>query len=209
MKKRKIALWTALLLIAASGCGNKMEQLVESVDVGVEPINETKLEEDKGNDVDAAQKDISKEIEENTQKNQASLNNEESASKESSQDKEASSQNEKPSSEEVLEGSVTSINEKDNFVIINKIFTEELENGASEAVMLTGSDAEELITVYFTENTKFRIKTVVNAGEEVTEKEGTFSDIKMESTLEFKGKMDSKGEEFLADEAVIYEFIYK
>ncbi len=102
------------------------------------------------------------------------------------------------------------INEKDNFVVVSKIFTEEVDGGmvAAEVIAIDGSEDEELITVYFTESTTFKIKTVKNAGEEVTEKEGAFSDIKEELTLEFKGKMDAKGEEFLADEVFIYEFIY-
>ena len=102
------------------------------------------------------------------------------------------------------------INEKDNFVVVSKIFTEEVEDGGQVAVIFVGEGVEEedLITVYFTESTTFKIRTVKNAGEEVTEKEGAFSDIKEELTLEFKGKMDAKGEEFLADEVFIYEFIY-
>lgn len=101
------------------------------------------------------------------------------------------------------------INEKDNFVVVSKIFTEEVDGGmVAEVIAIDGSEDEELITVYFTESTTFKIKTVKNAGEEVTEKEGAFSDIKEELTLEVKGKMDARGEEFLADEVFIYEFIY-
>lgn len=198
MRKQKAALWIAVILIAAAGCGNKKEQLVESGDMIVTPQDNGSAEEDENKgEIDENEEESDKEVsDENSDEKGAGGKDESGGSGESQ-------------GEDSLEGVVKEINEKDNFVVVSKIFTEETESG-SEAVLMVGEGAEgeELITVYFTENTDFQIKTVKNAGEEVTEKEGAFSDIKKESILELKGKMDAKGEEFLADEVFINEFIY-
>lgn len=200
MRKQKAALWIAVMLIAAAGCGNKKEQLVESGDMIVTPQDNGSAEEDENKE----------EIDENKEESNKEAPDENSNEKGAGEKDEGESGGSGESQgEDSLEGVVKEINAKDNFVVVSKIFTEETESG-SEAVLMVGEGAEneELITVYFTENTDFQIKTVKNAGEEVTEKEGAFSDIKEESILELKGKMDAKGEEFLADEVFINEFIY-
>lgn len=187
MKKEKATLVIAVLLIAITGCGNKTEQLVESTEVIAEPKDYSNTETDGESDESKNETD--------NEENQEDLSKEDMSAKETSE-------------EESLEGTVKSINENDNFVVISKIFTEELDGGGELAVAAgAGDKGEELITVYFTEETRFQIKTVKNAGEEVTEKEGDFSDIKEESILNFKGNMDDKGEEFLATDVVIYEFV--
>ena len=187
MRKQKAALLLAALLLAAGGCGNKTEQLVEPV---VESVTEP--EDNAGSAEDGSGEEAGKEA--------AGENNPGNENPDEGQNT--------PAGEDSFEGVVREINEKDNFVVVSKMFTEEADGGGQIAVVLgEGTEGEELITVYFTENTTFKIKTVKNGGEEVTEKEGAFSDIRKESTLEFKGKMDAKGEEFLADETDIYEFI--
>lgn len=202
MRKQKAALLLAALLLAAGGCGNKTEQLVEPV---VESVTEP--EDNAGSAEDGSGEEAGKEAagendsgSENPGKEAAGENNPGNENPDEGQNT--------PAGEDSFEGVVREINEKDNFVVVSKMFTEEADGGGQIAVVLgEGTEGEELITVYFTENTTFKIKTVKNGGEEVTEKEGAFSDIRKESTLEFKGKMDAKGEEFLADETVIYEFI--
>lgn len=203
MRKQKAALLLAALLLAAGGCGNKTEQLVEPV---VESVTEP--EDNAGSAEDGSGEEAGGEAagendsgSENPGKEAAGENNSGNENPDEGQNT--------PAGEDSFEGVVREINEKDNFVVVSKIFKEEMEDGGQAAVIFVGEGAgeEDLITVYFTENTTFKIKTVKNGGEEVTEKEGAFSDIRKESTLEFKGKMDAKGEEFLADETVIYEFI--
>ncbi len=202
MRKQKAALLLAALLLAAGGCGNKTEQLVEPV---VESVTEP--EDNAGSAEDGSGEEAGKEAagendsgSENPGKEAAGENNSGNENPDEGQNT--------PVGEDSFEGVVREINEKDNFVVVSKMFTEEADGGGQIAVVLgEGTEGEELITVYFTESTTFKIKTVKNGGEEVTEKEGAFSDIRKESILEFKGKMDAKGEEFLADETVIYEFI--
>lgn len=202
MKRKKAALWIAVCLISATGCGGQKEQLVETEDI-VTPVQ----------DDDSFEEDENKEEAENNtsenEENSAEENNENNA--EGNDENNASGDDEndgKAQAEESFSGVVSEINKKDNFVVVRKIITQE---GGTVAVVTVAEEAgeeEDLVTVFFTDNTAFKVKTVKNAGEEVTEREGAFSDIKKESTLEFKGKMDAKGQEFLADEVVICEFVY-
>ena len=203
MRKQKAALLLAALLLAAGGCGNKTEQLVEPV---VESVTEP--EDNAGSTEDGSGEEAGKEAAGENDSDSENPGKEAAGENDSGNENPDEGQN-TPAGEDSFEGVVREINEKDNLVVVSKIFTEEVDGGmvAAEVIAIDGSEDEELITVYFTENTTFKIKTVKNGGEEVTEKEGAFSDIRKESILEFKGKMDAKGEEFLADETVIYEFI--
>ncbi len=216
MKRKKAALWIAVCLISVTGCGGQKEQLVETEGIVTPVQDDDSFEEDENKE--EAENNTSENDENSAEgngENNAEGNDENNASGNDENDVGGGDENESGSSgesqaEDSFEGVVKEINEKDNFVVVSKIFTEEYEGGGETAVIMVGegSGGEELITVYFTENTDFQIKTVKNAGEEVTEKEGAFSDIRKESILELKGKMDAKGEEFLADEVFINEFIY-
>ena len=66
---------------------------------------------------------------------------------------------------------------------------------------------EELVTVSVTEDTKFQVRTIKNGGEDVTEREGTFEDMKKDMIVNVTGYMDNAGEEIRASEIVIMEVI--
>lgn len=113
--------------------------------------------------------------------------------------------------QEELEGYVKSIGESN--VIVSKIFTNtNEEEGAESAVVLVGTPEEEvLITVNFSEDVKFEIRTVKNGGvngdADVTITEGSFSDLKQESILHMTGYYVTPEQEFMAEHVFIYEFV--
>ncbi len=210
MKRKKAALWIAVCLISVTGCGGQKEQLVETEDIVTPVQDDDSFEEDENKE--EAENNTSENDENNAERNDennAEGNDENNASGNDENNASGNDENDgKTQAEESFSGVVSEINKKDNFVVVRKIITQE---GGTVAVVTVAEEAgeeEDLVTVFFTDNTAFKVKTVKNAGEEVTEREGAFSDIKKESTLEFKGKMDAKGQEFLADEVVICEFVY-
>jgi len=53
----------------------------------------------------------------------------------------------------------------------------------------------------------FQVRTIKNGGEDVTEREGTFEDMKKDMIVNVTGYMDNAGEEIRASEIVIMEVI--
>lgn len=109
--------------------------------------------------------------------------------------------------EEEMEGMVQSVGE--DIVVISKIFSGESEvDGLYYAFSPgEGSDEEELIKVHITSETKFQLQTIKSGGEDVTEKEGKFTDIKEDVMIKVTGYMDETKAELKAKEVVIIEVI--
>lgn len=109
--------------------------------------------------------------------------------------------------EEELEGMVQSVGESS--VVISRIFSEESEEDGLYYVYSPGegSDEEELITVSVTDDTKYRVRIIENGGEDATEKEGEFADIKKDLMIKVTGYMDDAGKEMRASEIVIMEIL--
>lgn len=109
--------------------------------------------------------------------------------------------------EEEMEGMVQSVGE--DIVVISKIFSGESEvDGLYYAFSPgEGSDEEELIKVHITSETKFQLQTIKSGGEDVTEKEGKFTDIKEDVMIRVTGYMDETKAELKAKEVVIIEVI--
>jgi len=95
--------------------------------------------------------------------------------------------NEPLQSDSELEGTIKSIG--DNSVVINQIIT----SSENEAVSFVGS-GEKSITVYFSEETEFEIRTVKNGGvngdADIEKQQGTFSDLKLDAILNMTGSYD-------------------
>lgn len=111
--------------------------------------------------------------------------------------------NEQPQSDTELEGSIESID--DNSVVINQIVTGEEDN---VAIAYGGSD-KILITVYFSEETEFEVRTVKNSGvngdADVEKRQGAFSDLKKDAIIHMTGSYE--GEDFHAKQVIIYNFV--
>lgn len=114
-------------------------------------------------------------------------------------------------SETELEGSVKSVGE--NSIVISKIHQyvdENSGNGAAKiAVNYVGGGDSELITVYFSENTRFVVRTVKNGGvngdSDVEDRDGTVSDVQEGNTINMTGGYE--GEDFRAEQIIIYRFV--
>lgn len=111
--------------------------------------------------------------------------------------------NEQPQSDTELEGSIESID--DNSVVINQIVTGEEDN---VAIAYGGSD-KILITVYFSEETEFEVRTVKNSGvngdADAEKRQGAFSDLKKDAIIHMTGSYE--GEDFHAKQVIIYNFV--
>lgn len=199
MKKRKI--WLMIVTLAAaismlSGCGK----------AGGEAMQETNsLNENGDNENTPQNEDAEEEKDSNTETKNADLNDTKAENDEpdgGEPEEESFSEN-----SEELEGMVQSIGE--GSVVISRIFSEKSEEDGLYYVsgVAEGSDEEELVTVSVTEDTKFQVRTIKNGGEDVTEREGTFEDMKKDMIVNVTGYMDNAGEEIRASEIVIMEVI--
>lgn len=199
MKKRKIRLMLVTLAAAISmlsGCGK----------AGEEAMQETNsLNENGDNENTPQNEDAEEEKDSNTETKNADLNDTKAENGEpdgGEPEEESFSEN-----SEELEGMVQSIGE--GSVVISRIFSEKSEEDGLYYVsgVAEGSDEEELVTVSVTEDTKFQVRTIKNGGEDVTEREGTFEDMKKDMIVNVTGYMDNAGEEIRASEIVIMEVI--
>lgn len=94
----------------------------------------------------------------------------------------------------------------DNSVVGNKVFIETLPDGNGEIMLVgVGGDNQELVTVYFEENASYVYQIIRNGGEDVETREGSFSDIRLDMTLDMTGYY--KGEDFYANKVVISNVI--
>ena len=101
-----------------------------------------------------------------------------------------------------LEGSIESIG--NNSVVINKTFN------LSENMAVSYGDSEKvLITVYFTEETKYEVWTVKNSGvngdSDIEKRQGAFSDLKEQTSINLTGSYE--GNDFHAQQVIIYQFV--
>lgn len=199
MKKRKIRLMLVTLaatISMLSGCGK----------AGGEAMQETNsLNENGDNENTPQNEDAEEEKDSNTETKNADLNDTKAENGEpdgGEPEEESFSEN-----SEELEGMVQSIGE--GSVVISRIFSEKSEEDGLYYVsgVAEGSDEEELVTVSVTEDTKFQVRTIKNGGEDATEREGTFEDMKKDMIVNVTGYMDNAGEEIRASEIVIMEVI--
>lgn len=190
MKKKVIIFLCAVCLAGLTACGGKEPEItVEAVtEPEKEPQSESSL--NNGNEEELQNEDsLSSRIEEEPQREE-DLNSE---------------------NEENLEGNVKSI--ENEGVILSKTFTYEMDNGQG-LIAVSGADEngeEVLITVNFSENTKYELRTVKNSGvngdSDITKQETSFSDIKEGGSLSLTGHYTVEDKEFIADYVVIYNFV--
>ncbi len=188
MKIKAVIILCAISLIAVTGCGEKTEEPVTVVDVEKTDLGKEQAPEG-----------------ENEREEEDSLKEEGTDKKE---DAESENGNAVKETIEKLEGTVKSIG--DASVVISKVFTKE-EDGNLAILPAEGSEDEVLITVNFSENTKFELHTVKNNGingdSDVTKTEASFSDLKEQENIILSGHYITPDKEFVADGVVIYNFV--
>ena len=112
------------------------------------------------------------------------------------EDTEKSNAEENPGEITELYGDVVSIGESS--VVVSKIYIESSAFGKGDVMIVrAGGDDQELINVYFEQDTSFVYQTIRNGGQDVETREGTYSDITEGVTLDMAGRYD--GEDFWAN----------
>lgn len=106
-----------------------------------------------------------------------------------------------------LEGNVRSVGE--DSMVVSKVYTY-TEDGHDVAVAYAEEGADdELITVYFSEDTEYIVRTVKNGGvngdSDVEDRSGTLSDIREGNSVLMNGSYE--GEDFHAEQVIIYNFV--
>ena len=191
MRNKKIIVHfcTVLFLLMLTGCGNSNEGLDASTagTINFNDVIETNTEENNSN-----HQSMKEEVD-NQQDVQLQPDN-------------GSSQvdNTQLQSDSELDGVIESIG--NNCVVINKIF----HTSENTSVSYVGLDSENtLITVYFSEETEFEVRTVknngVNGDADTEKRQGTFSDLMQDAVINMTGSYD--GDDFHAKHVIIYQFV--
>ena len=110
-----------------------------------------------------------------------------------------------------LDGTVKSVGE--NSMVVNRIHNYVEQNGGTAAVAIAVEGTEdselELITVYFSENTRFIVRTVKNGGvngdADAEDEDGSISSIQENNNVKMPGSYE--GADFHAESVVIYHFV--
>ena len=98
-------------------------------------------------------------------------------------------------------------------MVVNRIHNYVEQNGGTAAVAIAVEGTEdselELITVYFSENTRFIVRTVKNGGvngdADAEDEDGSISSIQENNNVKMTGSYE--GADFHAESVVIYHFV--
>lgn len=190
------------LLATAAGCGKTEEEglQIEAMEIGQEDAGsdapEDAGQEDTGSDApeDAGQENTGNASEDNAGKNAGTADGEKKDAAQSVGNAE-------------IVGEVKRLSE-DSFVI-SKVETWSEDGASFAASAAPGYEEEEnLITVHVAESCAYEYKTVKNGGvnpEDISAREGSFTDLKEKLTVIIKGSWQEDGS-FLADHIEMEEF---
>lgn len=195
MKHTKAAIYlcAALLLAAAPGCGTSGKDT--AAPAGTETDNRDSAPDTEKNDSDSYG---------NPRQNSKDTPSEADMPEDSSSQPGSEPQSGPVGAEETISGEVKSIG--DNSIVLNQA---EVVSDQEMEIMVGDSPDAKLVTVRFSENTEFVVSTVKNSGingdSDVESREGSFSDIKEQSSLELTGSYE--GEDFVASRVILYIFL--
>ena len=203
MRNKKIVayLCTGLLLLVTAGCGNSdADSDVSKVDtINFNDVIDTNMEESNNHQSNNGNVNNQQDSEE---RNQNSLQDNKEDDNNNQQDSKEENNSNQSQADSELDGSVESIG--DNSIVINEVF----HISESEDITYVGSD-KVLVTVYFSEETKYEVWAVKNGGingdSDIDKREGGFSDIKNQLLVNLTGTYE--GNDFYAKQVIIYNFI--
>ena len=197
MRNKKMATYICIgLLLMTAGCGNSDSDTYMSTadsisfnDADIEKnISNSQTDEEIANSLQSSEENNNLQDDDNNQSD-SSKNENENNSQSANEDS-------------ILDGSIVSI--ENNSVIINKTFN----LSSTTAVAYGGNDAV-FVTVYFSEETNYEVWTVKNSGvngdSDIDKREGTFSDIKEQLSVNMTGFYE--GDDFYAKQVIIYNFV--
>lgn len=197
------------LLAAAAGCGKTEEEGLQ-----IEAIGEERdaSEDDAAENGEDASEDDAAENDEDASRDDAAENGGNTSEDNEGENAGTAEGQKKDAGQSVgnveVEGSVTSLS-ADSFVI-SKIETWSEDGASFAASAAPGYEEEEnLITVHVAESCAYEYKTVKNGGinpEDISAREGAFTDLKEGLTVIIKGSWQEDGS-FLADHIEMEEFV--
>lgn len=209
------AVCALMLAVAAAGCGKEEEGLqIEAIENGQEDTGNDAAEnagqEDAGSDApeDAGQEDTGSDASEDAgQENTGNASEDNAGENAGTADGEKKNAAQSVGNAEIV-GEVKRLSE-DSFVI-SKVETWSEDGASFAASAAPGYEEEEnLITVHVAESCAYEYKTVKNGGvnpEDISAREGSFTDLKEKLTVIIKGSWQEDGS-FLADHIEMEEFI--
>ncbi|MDE5930943.1 MAG: hypothetical protein K2H40_00450 [Lachnospiraceae bacterium] len=191
------------LVCVVTGC-TKTGEKAEGQEEDVIRI-ETSMDENAAKDESGQQSDDGKQEQKDDQEEDAKEGTSETTAQISDENSDNARDSEQDENE--LEGDVRSVGE--DSMVVSKIFNY-TEDDASIAVSYAeGGSDETLITVYFSEDTEYIVRTVKNGGvngdSDVEDRAGALTDIREGNTVLMNGSYE--GEDFHAVQVIIYNFI--
>lgn len=198
-----------LMLTVTAGCGAQEEELqIRTIEDGREDTGS-----ETGNGAETADRDDAGEDVGGGAENGEDTEGDENAGDISGEADEEDSDNGQGSAEQSvgnteITGNVTSLS-ADSFVICE---SETWSEGGAEFMAAPASgyeEEEDLVTIQVSGNCSYQYKTVKNGGvspEDVSTREGSFSDLKEEMAVTLKGSWQADGS-FLADSVVMSVFV--
>ncbi len=189
MRKKVAAyLCTGLLLLMTAGCGNS--------NAGQDAATADAINYSDTIDADTEENNSSHQSD--SQSSEESINNQSDDSVENGDSSTSQADDAQLESDSELDGNIESIG--DNSVTISKTLH------PSENLAVSSN---ELVTVYFSEETEYEIRTVKNGGvngdADVEKRQGAFSDLNLGASINMTGSYD--GSDFNADYVIIYNFV--
>ncbi|MBD5520768.1 MAG: hypothetical protein HDR03_06015 [Lachnospiraceae bacterium] len=197
MRNKKIAAYICTeLLLMTTGCSNSYSDTYVSK---ADTINFNDEDIEKNISNSQTGEEIANSLQ-NTKENNNLQDDDNNQSNSSKNENENNSQS--ANEDSILDGSIISI--ENNSIIINKTF-----NLSSTTAVAYGGDDAVFVTVYFSENTNYEVWTVKNSGvngdSDIDKREGTFSDIKEQLSVNMTGFYE--GDDFYAKQVIIYNFV--
>ena len=208
-KKLSVSILLLTIMTAAwmvTGCGDKgQDDVVSQTEEisGTEQSSNAENDEEQENDKEDGQDETEKGQSEG-ESSDKSVDADKDASADEGANKSVDASDTSPNESAELCVDVESIG--DNSVVGNKVFIETLPDGNGEIMLVgVGGDNQELVNVHFEENASYVYQIIRNGGADVETREGSFSDIGLDMTLDMTGYY--KGEDFYADKVVISNVI--